>query len=234
MGMDRIAGSAIIDGKQFAAGLLENIKLRVESVTQKTGKVPGLAVVLVGTDPASAVYVGSKHRQTVAAGMRSFKYELPAEATQEELVALIARLNGDPEIHGILVQLPLPAHLDAQAVIRRINPDKDVDGFHPVNVGRLSTGLPALVPCTPLGCLMLLDRTRSATSRACDAVVVGSSNIVGKPMAQLLLARELHRDHRAFAHERPARARAARPTSWSPRSAGPSWFAATGSSPARW
>ena len=188
MGMDRIAGSAVIDGKQFAAGLLEDVKRRVESLRQKTGKAPGLAVVLVGTDPASTVYVGSKHRQTVAAGMQSFKYELPAETTQEALMALIDRLNGDPAVHGILVQLPLPAHLDTQAVIQEINPDKDVDGFHVSNAGRLSTGQPALVPCTPLGCLMLLKSRLGPDLSGLHAVVIGKSNIVGKPMAQLLLA----------------------------------------------
>ncbi|MGJ7040285.1 methylenetetrahydrofolate dehydrogenase (NADP+)/methenyltetrahydrofolate cyclohydrolase [Shinella sp. BE166] len=188
MRMDRIAGTAVIDGKRFAAGLLENIKLRVESARQRTGKVPGLAVVLVGTDPASAVYVGAKHRQTVAAGMRSFKYELPADTGQAELMALIGRLNVAPDVHGILVQLPLPAHLDAAAVIQEINPDKDVDGFHISNAGRLSTGQPALVPCTPLGCLMLLKDQLGQSLSGLHAVVIGKSNIVGKPMAQLLLA----------------------------------------------
>jgi methylenetetrahydrofolate dehydrogenase (NADP+)/methenyltetrahydrofolate cyclohydrolase len=188
MGMDRIAGSAIIDGKRFAAGLLEDIKLRVESARRKTGKVPGLAVVLVGSDPASAVYVGAKHRQTVAVGMHSFKHELPADTGQAELMALIDRLNVDPDVHGILVQLPLPAHLDAAAVIQEINPDKDVDGFHISNAGRLSTGQPALVPCTPLGCLMLLKHRLGPNLSGLHAVVIGKSNIVGKPMAQLLLA----------------------------------------------
>lgn len=187
MGMDRIAGSAVIDGKRFAAGLLEDIKLRVESARQKTGKVPGLAVVLVGSDPASAVYVGAKHRQTVATGMQSFKHELPADTGQTELMALIGRLNVDPDVHGILVQLPLPAHLDAAAVIQEINPDKDVDGFHISNAGRLSTGQPALVPCTPLGCLMLLKDRLGQNLSSLHAVVIGKSNIVGKPMAQLLL-----------------------------------------------
>lgn len=188
MGMDRIAGSAIIDGKQFAAGLLEDITARVAKLKEATGEVPGLAVVLVGADPASAVYVGSKHRQTIAAGMNSFKHELPADATQEELMALIDRLNVDPAVHGILVQLPLPAHLDANAVIQEINPDKDVDGFHISNAGRLATGQPALVPCTPLGCLMLLKDRLGADLSGLNAVIVGKSNIVGKPMAQLLLA----------------------------------------------
>ncbi|MGB3811993.1 MAG: bifunctional methylenetetrahydrofolate dehydrogenase/methenyltetrahydrofolate cyclohydrolase FolD [Shinella sp.] len=188
MGMDRIAAGAIIDGKQFAAGLLEDITARVAKLKDATGEVPGLAVVLVGADPASAVYVGSKHRQTIAAGMNSFKHELPADATQDQLMALIDRLNVDPAVHGILVQLPLPAHLDANAVIQEINPDKDVDGFHISNAGRLATGQPALVPCTPLGCLMLLKDRLGANLSGLHAVVVGKSNIVGKPMAQLLLA----------------------------------------------
>ncbi|MGB3645519.1 MAG: bifunctional methylenetetrahydrofolate dehydrogenase/methenyltetrahydrofolate cyclohydrolase FolD [Mesorhizobium sp.] len=189
MGMDRIARSAtIIDGKQFAAELLGDIRLKVETLKENTGKVPGLAVVLVGSDPASTVYVGSKHRQTTAAGMRSFKYELPAETTQQELMALIDRLNVDPQVHGILVQLPLPAHLDASAVIQEINPDKDVDGFHVSNAGRLATGSPALVPCTPFGCMMLLKGRLGSNLAGLHAVVVGKSNIVGKPMAQLLLA----------------------------------------------
>ncbi|WP_299847744.1 bifunctional methylenetetrahydrofolate dehydrogenase/methenyltetrahydrofolate cyclohydrolase FolD [uncultured Paracoccus sp.] len=186
--MDRVAVGAIIDGKQFAAGLLADIKLEVESLKEKTGKTPGLAVVLVGADPASAVYVGSKHRQTIAAGMQSFKYELPADTSQDELMALIDRLNVDPEVHGILVQLPLPAHLDTHAVIQEINPDKDVDGFHVSNAGRLSTGQPALVPCTPVGCLMLLKDRLGSDLSGLHAVVIGKSNIVGKPMAQLLLA----------------------------------------------
>lgn len=139
MGMDRITDGAIIDGKKFAAGLLENVAKDVARLKEATGTVPGLAVVLVGADPASAVYVGSKHRQTVAAGMNSFKHELAADTTQDELMALIDRLNVDPAVHGILVQLPLPVHLDANAVIQGINPDKDVDGFHISNAGRLST-----------------------------------------------------------------------------------------------
>lgn len=188
MGMDRMAGAAVIDGKRFAAGLLETISVDVARLKDETGSVPGLAVVLLGADPASAVYVGSKHRQTVAAGMRSFKYELPEETTEDELMTLIGRLNADPEVHGILVQLPLPAHIDAGAVIQGINPDKDVDGFHISNAGRLATGQPALVPCTPLGCLMLLKDRLGADLSGLHAVVIGKSNIVGKPMAQLLLS----------------------------------------------
>ncbi|WCK04732.1 bifunctional methylenetetrahydrofolate dehydrogenase/methenyltetrahydrofolate cyclohydrolase FolD [Agrobacterium tumefaciens] len=188
MGMDRIAADRIIDGKKFAGGLLDDITARVARLKDATGAVPGLAVVLVGADPASAVYVGSKHRQTVAAGMNSFKYELAAETTQDELMALIGQLNVDPAVHGILVQLPLPAHLDNNAVIQGINPDKDVDGFHISNAGLLSTGQPALVPCTPLGCLMLLKDRIGGDLSGLHAVVIGKSNIVGKPMAQLLLS----------------------------------------------
>jgi methylenetetrahydrofolate dehydrogenase (NADP+)/methenyltetrahydrofolate cyclohydrolase len=143
-------------------------------------------VVLVGEDPASAVYVAAKHRQTVAAGMNSFAHRLPADTTEADLLALIDRLNKDPAVHGILVQLPLPAHLDSNAVIAAIDPDKDVDGFHISNAGRLATGQDALVPCTPLGCLMLL-KDRIGDLSGLSAVVIGKSNIVGKPMAQLLL-----------------------------------------------
>jgi methylenetetrahydrofolate dehydrogenase (NADP+) / methenyltetrahydrofolate cyclohydrolase len=148
--------------------------------------VPGLAVVLVGENPASQVYVRNKGRQTREAGMESIEHRLPAETTEADLLGLIARLNADPAVHGILVQLPLPDHLRAEAVIDAIDPGKDVDGFHAVNVGRLVTGQPALIPCTPLGCLDLLRRTLGSLAGA-EAVVVGRSTIVGKPMAQLLL-----------------------------------------------
>jgi len=185
--MDRFTLAANIDGKQFANGLLERVKSDVETLKAQTGMVPGLAVVLVGGDPASAVYVASKHRQTVAAGMKSFEHRLQAETTQDVLLALIHRLNVDPEVDGILVQLPLPAHLDSNAVIQAINPDKDVDGFHVSNAGRLATGNPALVPCTPLGCMMLLRDTLGENLAGLHAVIVGKSNIVGKPMAQLLM-----------------------------------------------
>jgi methylenetetrahydrofolate dehydrogenase (NADP+)/methenyltetrahydrofolate cyclohydrolase len=148
---------------------------------------PGLAVVLVGENPASQVYVKSKTRQTLEAGMRSFDHALPASATQEELLTLVRRLNADPAVDGILVQLPLPAQIDAETVLEAIDPAKDVDGFHPVNVGRLATGAPALVPCTPLGSLMLIQSVRPDLAGA-EAVVVGRSNIVGKPIAQLLVA----------------------------------------------
>ncbi|MBB3396054.1 bifunctional methylenetetrahydrofolate dehydrogenase/methenyltetrahydrofolate cyclohydrolase FolD [Rhizobium sp. BK060] len=187
MSMDRFARAASIDGKQFAAGLLERIKKDVEILKAQTGVVPGLAVVLVGDDPASSVYVASKHRQTVAAGMKSFVHQLPAETSQNELLGLVHRLNVAPEVHGILVQLPLPVHLDPNAVIQAIHQDKDVDGFHVSNAGRLFTGNPVLVPCTPLGCMMLLKDTLGENLSGLHAVVVGKSNIVGKPMAQMLM-----------------------------------------------
>jgi methylenetetrahydrofolate dehydrogenase (NADP+)/methenyltetrahydrofolate cyclohydrolase len=176
----------IIDGKAFAKELTTRIKIEVGTLRAETGAVPGLAVVLVGDDPASAVYVASKRRETVAAGMNSFEHRLPDTISQESLSALIGDLNADPSVHGILVQLPLPVHLDADAVIDAIDPAKDVDGFHIHNAGRLAVGQKSLVPCTPLGCLMLL-KGRLGDLRGLHAVVVGRSNIVGKPMAQLLL-----------------------------------------------
>jgi methylenetetrahydrofolate dehydrogenase (NADP+)/methenyltetrahydrofolate cyclohydrolase len=176
----------LIDGKAFAAGLRGRVAERAAEFAARTGRTPGLAVVLVGEHPPSAAYVRSKAKATLEAGMQSFEHKLPAEIAQDELIALVDRLNADEGVDGILVQLPLPKHIDEQAVLTRLDPDKDVDGFHPVNVGRLSIGLPALVPCTPLGCLMLLqDELGDLTGR--DAIVVGRSNIVGKPMAQLLL-----------------------------------------------
>ncbi|ONF95798.1 bifunctional methylenetetrahydrofolate dehydrogenase/methenyltetrahydrofolate cyclohydrolase FolD [Sphingomonas jeddahensis] len=176
----------IIDGKAFAAGLRERVAVAAAEVASIAKRKPGLAVVLVGEDPASAVYVRSKGKATVAAGMESFEHRLPADTTQETLEALVDRLNADPAVDGILVQLPLPGHLDESAIITRINPDKDVDGFHPVNAGRLATGLEGFVPCTPLGCLMLLRDVLGDLSGR-QAVVIGRSNIVGKPMAQLLI-----------------------------------------------
>jgi len=176
----------IIDGKAAAADLRRRVADVAAAFREKTGRTPGLAVVLVGEHPPSAAYVRSKVKATVEAGLESFEHRIPAETTQDELLALIDRLNADPAVDGILVQLPLPRHIDDQAVLTRIDPDKDVDGFHPVNVGRLSIGLPALVACTPLGCLMLLRQELGDLSGK-DAVVVGRSNIVGKPMAQLLL-----------------------------------------------
>jgi methylenetetrahydrofolate dehydrogenase (NADP+)/methenyltetrahydrofolate cyclohydrolase len=175
----------IIDGKAYAAGLRGRIG---EAVARLSGQgiTPGLAVVLVGDDPASEVYVRNKARQTVEAGMRSFDHTLPAATSQEELLALVARLNADPQVDGILVQLPLPPHIDARTVLEAIDPAKDVDGFHPLNAGRLMTGGGGLVPCTPLGALMLIKSVRTDLV-GLDAVVVGRSNIVGKPMAQLLV-----------------------------------------------
>jgi methylenetetrahydrofolate dehydrogenase (NADP+) / methenyltetrahydrofolate cyclohydrolase len=176
----------IIDGKAFAAALRARIAARVADLGARHALVPGLAVVLVGEDPASAVYVRNKGEATKAAGMASFDHRLPVDTTQADLLALIGRLNGDPSVHGILVQLPLPAHIDPAAVIDAIDPDKDVDGFHVVNAGRLAVGRPGFVPCTPLGCRMLLDDAIGPLA-GLRAVVLGRSNIVGKPMAHLLL-----------------------------------------------
>ena len=175
----------LIDGKAFAEGLRNRVGLLAAQFEQKAGRKAGLAVVLVGEDPASQVYVRSKGKATVAAHMASFEHKLPDTATEEELLALIDRLNQDPAVDGILVQLPLPAHLDEQKVISTISPDKDVDGFHIINAGRLAVGQEGFVPCTPLGCLMLL-KDRLGDLAGLDAVVIGRSNIVGKPMAQLL------------------------------------------------
>ena len=178
--------ATIIDGKAFAAGLRARIADGVTAFRAQAGRAPGLAVVLVGEDPASNVYVRSKGKATREAGMESIEHRLPADVPAEDLLALVATLNADPAIDGILVQLPLPKHIDEQAVIAAIDPDKDVDGFHPINAGRLATGLPGFVPCTPLGCVMLLKSVLPSLS-GLEAVVVGRSNIVGKPMAQLLL-----------------------------------------------
>jgi len=179
-------GGKIIDGKAFAAGLRRHIAEQVRILQAKHGFTPGLAVVLVGENPASRVYVKNKGEQTKESGMNSFEYKLADTTGQAELLALVDRLNKDPAVNGILVQLPLPKQIDPQAVLNAIDPDKDVDGFHVVNAGRLATGGQGLVPCTPLGCLLLLkDRLGDLTGKR--AVVVGRSNIVGKPMAQLLL-----------------------------------------------
>ncbi len=183
--MARRMTAEIIDGKAFAAGLRARVGELAAAFTPQAGRAPGLAVVLVGEDPASAVYVRSKGKATREAGMESFEHRLPADTAQDDLIALVDRLNDDAAVDGILVQLPLPKHIDEQAVLTRISPDKDVDGFHPVNAGRLATGLPGFVPCTPLGCLMLLE-DRLGDLSGLDAVVVGRSNIVGKPMAALL------------------------------------------------
>ena len=176
----------IIDGKAFAAGLRDRIAEQVAELKAKHGLTPGLAVVLVGEDPASQIYVKSKGEQTKAAGMHSEEHRLPADATQAEIVALVSKLNADKAVHGILVQLPLPNGLDSAPVIASIDPDKDVDGLTVTNAGRLASGLPGLVPCTPAGCLMLAKDVLGDLSGK-TAVVVGRSNLMGKPMAQLLL-----------------------------------------------
>jgi methylenetetrahydrofolate dehydrogenase (NADP+)/methenyltetrahydrofolate cyclohydrolase len=178
--------AAIIDGAGFAAGLRGRVAEGVAAFRERVGRAPGLAVVLVGDDPASQVYVRSKGKATIEAGMLSFEHKLPADTSQDGLLALVQQLNADPAVDGILVQLPLPRQIDEQAVIEAIDPAKDVDGFHPVNAGRLASGLDGFVPCTPLGCVMLL-RDRLGDLSGLDAVVIGRSNIVGKPMAQLLL-----------------------------------------------
>ncbi|MET1112770.1 MAG: bifunctional methylenetetrahydrofolate dehydrogenase/methenyltetrahydrofolate cyclohydrolase FolD [Allosphingosinicella sp.] len=176
-----------IDGRAFAARLRERVAAAVPAFAAAAGRAPGLAVILVGDDPASQVYVRSKGRATVEAGMASFEHRLPDTASQEELLALVGQLDDDEAVDGILVQLPLPAEIDDKAVIEAIDPAKDVDGFHPVNAGRLAIGEAGMVPCTPLGCLMLLKH-RLGDLAGLEALVIGRSNIVGKPMAQLLLA----------------------------------------------
>ena len=175
-----------IDGKAFAAKLRERVGVRALEFAQQAGRKPGLAVVLVGDDPASQVYVGSKGKATIAANMNSYEHRLPADTEERVLLELVEKLNRDDAVDGILVQLPLPDHLDEQAIIASISPDKDVDGFHVINAGRLSVGQSGFVPCTPLGCMMLLA-DRLGDLSGLEAVVIGRSNIVGKPMAQLLL-----------------------------------------------
>ena len=177
--------AARIDGKAFAEGLRARVAGHAAAFTRATGRAPGLAVVLVGEDAASQVYVGAKGRACAEAGIASFEHRLPAETSAAELLTLVERLNRDEAVDGILVQLPLPQGLDEQAVIAAIDPDKDVDGFHIINAGRLAVGQTGFVPCTPLGCLMLLQ-DRLGDLSGLDAVVIGRSNIVGKPMAQLL------------------------------------------------
>ena len=179
-------GAQIIDGKAFAAQMRGQVARHVARIKADHGITPGLAVVLVGEDPASQVYVRSKGKMTAEVGMNSFEHKLDAETSEVDLLALIARLNADAAVHGILVQLPLPDHLDEDLVINSIDPAKDVDGFHISNVGLLSTGQKSIVPCTPLGCLMML-RNHHGSLSGMNAVVIGRSNIVGKPMAQLLL-----------------------------------------------
>jgi methylenetetrahydrofolate dehydrogenase (NADP+)/methenyltetrahydrofolate cyclohydrolase len=176
----------IIDGKAVAADLRAKVAGEVKRLTAEHGVTPGLAVVLAGNNPASEAYVGSKAKVTKEAGMNSFDHRLPETVREGDLLALVKKLNADPAVHGILVQLPLPPQVDASVVLAAIDPAKDVDGFHPVNAGRLATGLPALVPCTPLGCVHLAKTVHSSLS-GMEAVVIGRSNIVGKPLAQLLL-----------------------------------------------
>lgn len=179
----------IIDGKAIAEALRADVARTVATLKASHGFVPGLAVVLVGEDPASQVYVRNKAKQTHEAGMLSFEHRLPPTTSEADLLALVARLNGDPAVDGILVQLPLPKHIDSKRVLDAIDPAKDVDGFHPLNAGRLATGEKALVPCTPAGCLVLAKSVAKSLA-GMNAVVVGRSNIVGKPMAQLLLAED--------------------------------------------
>lgn len=179
-------GAQLIDGKAYAQAVRDRVRLRVAELVEQNGQAPGLAVVLVGHDPASEVYVRSKGKQAVEAGMASFEHRLPVDTSAEALLALIAQLNDDPAVHGILVQLPLPEHLDSRTVINAISPLKDVDGFHTTNVGMVGTGQDAIVPCTPLGCMMML-RTLHDDFRGKTALVIGHSNVVGKPMARLLL-----------------------------------------------
>src|SRR3954462_12946776 len=176
----------IIDGKVIASELRDRVADEVARVKREHQVTPGLAVVLVGSDPASEVYVRSKHKQTQAAGMASFEHVLPADVSQDELLALVAKLNRDPAVHGILVQLPLPKSLDTEKIISAIDPAKDVDGLHPSNAGRLAAGLPALSPCTPLGCI-ILTKTVHPSLEGLNAIVLGRSNLVGRPLLQLLL-----------------------------------------------
>jgi len=177
----------IIDGKAIAADLRGKIADEVARLRAAHGLIPGIAVVQVGDNPASDVYVRTKSKAVAEAGMRAFDRKLPANTSEAELRDLVAKLNADAQVNGILVQLPLPPHIDSHKIIAAIDPDKDVDGFHPLNIGRLASGLPALVPCTPLGCV-LLAKTVHASLAGLEAVVIGRSNIVGKPVAQLLLA----------------------------------------------
>ncbi|AFN56288.1 methenyltetrahydrofolate cyclohydrolase /5,10-methylenetetrahydrofolate dehydrogenase (NADP+) [Zymomonas mobilis] len=177
----------IIDGKEFSSNLRNKIAEDVKAFKKERNVVPGLAVVLVGEDPASRIYVRKKEEMTTAVGMNSLSYRLDTNASQQELLDLIETLNHDPAVHGILVQLPLPKHIDTPTILEAIDPDKDVDGFHVVNAGRLAIGTPSLVPCTPAGCMMLLEHSLGSL-KGKNALVIGRSTIVGRPMAQLLLA----------------------------------------------
>ena len=199
----------VIDGKAIAANVRAEVARDVARLQAEHGFAPGLAVVLVGEDPASKVYVKNKAAQTVETGMQSFEHKLPAETPDADLLALVNTLNADPAVNGILVQLPLPKHIDSEKILNAINPDKDVDGFHPVNVGRLWIGARSLVPCTPTGSLILAKTVHEKLS-GLDAVVIGRSNIVGKPMASLLLSESCtvtvcHSPHQGPARRRPPR-----------------------------
>jgi methylenetetrahydrofolate dehydrogenase (NADP+)/methenyltetrahydrofolate cyclohydrolase len=185
-GDNGMSGAKIIDGKQIAASVRAEVAAEVARLQKEHGLKPGLAVVLVGEDPASKVYVANKAKQTVEVGMNSWEHRLPAETSEADVLALVEKLNNDPACHGILVQLPLPKHINSEKVLNSINPDKDVDGFHPVNVGRLWVGERALVPCTPTGSVILAKTVLPSLS-GLNAVVIGRSNIVGKPVAALLL-----------------------------------------------
>ncbi|ODS24977.1 bifunctional methylenetetrahydrofolate dehydrogenase/methenyltetrahydrofolate cyclohydrolase [Candidatus Endobugula sertula] len=178
--------AVIIDGKQLSAQVVQEVAVETRAFVEEFGFQPGLAVVLVGEDPASQVYVRNKVKRATEAGLHSIEYKLPVHTDQVTLNALVDKLNNDPKVHGVLVQLPLPKQLNEEDIIAVINPEKDVDGFHPINVGRLSSGQGMLIPCTPLGCLMMLERVLGNLSGK-NAVVIGRSNIVGKPMAALLL-----------------------------------------------
>lgn len=178
--------ASVIDGKVIAAKLREDVAAEVARLKRDHNLTPGLAVVLIGNDPASEVYVGSKTKQTLAAGMASFEHKLSADTPQADVLALIDKLNRDPSVHGILVQLPLPKGLDANTIVNAIDPAKDVDGLHPVNAGRLASGLSALTPCTPLGCIILAKAVH-ASLEGMNAIVLGRSNLVGRPLVQLLL-----------------------------------------------
>jgi methylenetetrahydrofolate dehydrogenase (NADP+)/methenyltetrahydrofolate cyclohydrolase len=176
----------VLDGKAVAAEVRAQVAEEAARVSQKLGRKPGLAVVLVGADPASEVYVRNKGRSTVEAGMESFEHKLPETASEAEVLALVQKLNADDKVDGILVQLPLPKQIDSNRVLNTIDPAKDVDGFHPMNAGKLATGLPALAPCTPVGCVIIAKKAHGSLA-GLEAVVLGRSNIVGKPLAQLLL-----------------------------------------------
>ena len=178
--------ATIIDGKSIAADLRASVKAQTQDLRETHGIVPGLAVVLIGDDPASQSYVGSKSRAVTEVGMRPFDHHLPADVSEAALLSLVQKLNADPAVHGVLVQMPLPPHIDAKLVVAAINPAKDVDGFHPLNAGRLVSGLPALAPCTPIACIKLIKTVRPSLA-GCEALMVGRSHIVGNPLAQLML-----------------------------------------------